>query len=1646
MQITGGVRAFGPGRINYHFGFSGPSFSVDTACSSSMAAIQLACTSLRAGDCDTVFTGGMNVLTNPDIFSGLSKGQFLSKTGSCKTYDEGADGYCRGDGVVTLILKRLGDALIDKDPILGVIAGIATNHSAEAVSITHPHIGAQEFLFQKVMDEATVDIRDVRYVEMHGTGTQAGDGVEMSSVSSVFAPSKKKRRPDQPIFVGSVKANIGHGEAVSGACAVVKVMLMFQKNMIPPHCGIKTRINQGFPSDLKDRNLHIAFTPTPFPRSGESPRYVFMNNFSAAGGNTATLLEDAPSQPSLALDPRSSHVVVVSAKSHWSFKQNIQRLLKWIYDQPDAVLPSLAYTTTARRAHHNYRVAIEATDLKHLHQSLSSLAESARTPLSSTRPHVAFAFTGQGSHYIGMGQKLFQDVEQFRQDIEDYDQIARNQGFPAFMGLINGSIKDLASASPVVTQLAVVCNEIALARLWRSWGVVPSVVVGHSLGEYAALHVAGVLSIFDTICLVGRRAQIMVSTCAVGSHGMLAVRGSLSSIAPLISDISVEPACINGPEETVFSGTVDQIEKLKEILTAHEIKSMMLNVPYAFHSAQVDPILDAYVASAKSAVFQKPQIPIISTLMGSVVSESGTFSAEYLARHCREKVDFLGGLNAALETELVNEHTAWVEVGPHPICSNMIKSTLGKDVIAVPSLHRSGDDWKTAATSLSVLFNAGVDIDWSGYHHDFEDAHKVLPMPSYAFDEKTYWIDYKMNWCLTKGDTPAPALLKPTFSTTSIHRIIDEKFGSTSALVIGQSDLSDPLLRAVIEGHIVNGVRLCPSSLYADMALTICDYAYRGAKPETADIHINVGNMETHKPLILNVDSSSGVQLLQIEAKLDLTQARAIVSYRSVSADGNPIDQARCEVTFEDSATWSKEWERRKFLVEGRLDILKAGGKGIHHVQRGLAYKLFSALVQYADRYRGMEEVTLFSEGLEATAQIQLQATSKDGNFFMSPYFIDSVAHISGFIMNANDAVDSKKQVYISHGWESMRFAKNLDPAKRYVSYVKMQQVAGAGKMVAGDVYVFEGDEIIGVVGGVRFQCVPRALLDTLLTSKSTTTAFRPVAAPPPQMKQPNTTKVDTKIRKTQTPTKTVVTKEIGLATKALIKVSSVLTEQALMIIANEVGCDISELADSIVFTDIGVDSLMSLSISGRFREELEIEFHSTAFNDMPTVGHLKEFLKQFETQPSTESSRMTTPDIVSSDSSYSEDSIGPPEPMVEDSYTPENEDLVRIIRSTIAEEMGVELEEISDNTDLATMGMDSLMSLSILGALREKTGLSMQSDLLVHNTCVEKIETSLGLRTVKTARGVTKNGAKTATKSSVSSSNKSCVSTSTTGKINLSSYPPAQSILLQGNPKTATHALFFLPDGSGSATSYTTIPDIAPSLLCVYGLNCPFMKDPESFTIGVAGVTQIYMAEIQRRQPTGPYLLGGWSAGGVLAYEMTRQFLQKGEAVSKLLLIDSPCPLGLEALPSSFHRFCDSIGLLGKGDKSKIPSWLLPHFASSVRELTSYSETLDNIVDEIDVTKMPTTTAIWARDGIVKNVTDPKPEWDPRERMPNSMHWLVNNRKDLGSNGWERLVGKHNIKCTSTTGNHFTMMREPIVSLELTLGCILFTNDCADK
>ena len=638
----------------------------------------------------------------------------------------------------------------------------------------------------------------------------------MSSVLDVFAPIKRNRGPDQSLHLGSAKSNIGHGESASGVTSLIKVLKMMEKSIIPPHCGIKTKINHTFPTNLKERNVHIAMKPTPWIRPEGESRRVFLNNFSAAGGNTALLMEDAPrSIAKLNQDTRSAHVVAISAKSIQSLKNNVEALAKFIGNNPDTSLPSLSYTTTARRMHHNHRVIVSGSNLQMIKDRLEApgLCDGI-TVAPPAGPSVAFAFTGQGSQYIAMGKQLFENFSQFASDIKRFDSIGQSQGFPSIQPLIDGSITDIKDLSPLVVQLGTTCLQMALARLWMSWGITPTVVIGHSLGEYAALNVAGVLSASDTIYLTGKRAQLLQSQCSTGTHTMLAVKASLSSMTAYVDGRTSEIACINAPEDTVISGTNTQIDILSDNLTAHGIKSMKLKVPFAFHSAQVQPILDDFEAAALGVTFNKPSIPIISPLLAELITEAGTFSPAYLSRHCREAVDFLGGIKAAKHMKVITDNTMWVEIGSHPVCSGMIKATIGPKVVTLPSLRRDEDTWKILTGSLASLHAAGAEIQWSEYHRDFNASHEVLQLPAYCWDYKNHWIQYVHDWCLTKGMPPSltlPEVVTSRLSTSSVQRVIEEHVEKTKATIVVESDISVPHLNATFQGHKVNGAALCCS-------------------------------------------------------------------------------------------------------------------------------------------------------------------------------------------------------------------------------------------------------------------------------------------------------------------------------------------------------------------------------------------------------------------------------------------------------------------------------------------------------------------------------------------------------------------------------------------------------------------------------------------------------------------------------------------------------------------------------------------------------------------------------------------------------------------------------------------------------------------
>ncbi|KAK8056490.1 Beta-ketoacyl synthase [Apiospora rasikravindrae] len=1615
--ITGGVRAFGPGRINYHMGFSGPSLSIDTACSSSAAALQVACTSLWVKDCDTAIIGGLSCMTNSDIFAGLSRGQFLSKKGNCNTFDNDADGYCRADACASIVVKRLDDALLDKDNILAVILGSATNHSADAISITHPHGPTQSVLSRSILDEAGVDPHDVDYVEMHGTGTQAGDGTEMVSVTNVFAPAERHRSADRPLYLGAVKSNVGHGEAASGITALTKVLLMLKKNAIPPHIGIKGEINKTFPKDLGDRGVNIAFHKTPFQRKDGKPRRVFVNNFSAAGGNTGLLLEDGPKYPAAAVDPRSVHVVTVTAKSKSAMIRNAENLVRFIEENPSTPICDVAYTTTARKIQHYWRMNVAASSSSDAAQAIKERLKSNFVPVSPEQPKVAFMFTGQGSHYAGLGKELYAHYSVFQAAINEYDQLAQIHGFPSFLPLIDGSEPEVQKLSPVVVQLGLASFEMALAKLWASWGIQPGVVLGHSLGEYAALNVAGVLSASDAIYLVGARAQLLVEKCTAGTHAMLAVQGSREVVTEALGErgATTNVACVNGPRETVLSGTSNEVAEIAEQLGAAGFKCTQLKVPFAFHSAQVEPILDDFENLARSVRFGTPKVPIISPLLGKLV-DGEPINPKYLRDHAREAVNFLGGLVSAQKSGIIDEKTVWLEVGPHPVCANMVKAAFGATTIAVPSLRRNEPTYKTLSASLCTLHSAGLNLDWNEFHRDFDQSVRLADMPTYSFDYKNYWLQYTGDWCLTKnrGALPATSMkaiepAKPALSTTTVQKITKEEVKGDVAILECESEMTREDLRKVCSGHLVNGTALTPSSLYGDMAITACEYAYKLLRPEAENIGCNVSHMEVPKTLIFDTKAKS--QILRMSVKADAAKGYADLTW-TTGEGAQKAEHANCKVYFGNNDEWLGEFDRVSYLIKSRVEALKASEQrgDASKIGRGLAYKLFAALVDYDQRYRGMESVILDSATCEATAKVVFQTSPEDGTFHTAPYWIDSVCHISGFILNGSDAIDSREQVYISHGWGSMRFAERLSATKTYQTYIRMQNIKGT-KMMSGDAYIFDGGKLIGIAGDVRFQAIPRKVLNIVLPPQGVAAAGAAPARAAPAAAKP-AAKAPTKEKKQ------VTSSNLPAVNKKLSKTSVV--AQVMEIVAKETGVSHDELADNIAFSDLGVDSLMGLTISGRLREELELNVDSHAFNDYATVGAFKSFLAQFETAGSANAeesidssgssetadletdSDVTTPPDESEKGSIKGDAPG-------DSNVSELQD---IVRNTISAEMGVEVEEIIAAPDLAALGMDSLMSLSILGILREKTGLSIPADLLGHNPSLKDIEKALGIEDKPKRIAAPKPAAPAAPKPAAQSQE-----VAKTQSTMVDNYPhrKATSVLLQGNHRTATKQLFMIPDGSGSATSYTEISEVGPDV-AVWGMFSPFMKTPEEYKCGVYGMATKFITEMKRRQPKGPYAVAGWSAGGVIAYEIVNQLTKANDEVSNLIIIDAPCPITIEPLPAGLHAWFASIGLLGEGDSAdakKIPSWLLPHFAASVTALSNY--TAEPIAKE----KCPKVTTIWCEDGVCKLPTDPRPDPYPTGHAL----FLLDNRDDFGPNRWDEYLDVNKMSFHHMPGNHFSMM-----------------------
>ncbi|KAK4182884.1 hypothetical protein QBC35DRAFT_139663 [Podospora australis] len=1275
--IPGTERAFGNGRINYFFNFHGPSFNVDTACSSGLAAVQAACSALWSGEADTVVAGGLNIITSPDIYCMLGKGHFLSPTGQCKVWDAGADGYCRGDGVGSVVIKRLEDAIADNDVVLGTILAGATNHSSESVSITQPHAGIQKENYRRVMDKAGVSPFDVSYVELHGTGTQVGDAVESESVLDFFAPRNQRNGgPGQQLQLGGVKSNIGHGEAAAGIASLIKVLLMYRNNAIPRHIGIKTTVNPVVARHLAGRNAGIVSENTPW----NGKRYSIVNSFGAHGGNTTLLLESPPQPPARSpadeRDDGLQEVVCISAKSKASLRGNVAALLGYLDANPDTRLKDAAYTTSARRIHHHIRIAEAVPDTTRLRGVLRDMVGDDATldahafHVAKQKKKVVFAFSGQGCFYRGAAAALCERAPDFTELIVQLDRVVVQLGFPSVRAAVLDTATVEGNDSPLVTQLAMVVLQIALARYWALIGIIPDAVIGHSLGEYAALCTAGVLSAADALFLVGRRAELTAAACGkTGSHSMLSVRGASADRFVVIfppDEFGYEISCLNGRADVVVSGPRAKLDSLRDALQqkAPELKCILLDVPYAFHSAQLDPVLEDFETAARHRVtFKTPQIPVISPLLGKCVSLPGAeaeaspiLNETYLRRATRERVDFVSAVEAAAIEGLADDTSVWLDIGPHPVCSNFVRNCLDKDAPAVtvlPSLRKADDALAAWSDTLAALHRLGLPIAWDEYFSrrggDKSQQHRLLHLEPYRWNNKNYWIPYDTTWTLDKADPAAMGSGKKTngfsdevsFFTSSVQKVAFEDVGEKTARLTAVSNLWHPDLLGAAAGHKIHGRSVLTASIWADICLTVGEHAYKRLVPQTTQVFMDVRDMQVVEAQLINDDDPSPSQFIRIEADLDLVLGRTQVSLWRSSADGSPqADRPFATATvwyYPDAQDWRTEWQTASYLVDTRIDALwKSTSEGkASALSRQATYQLFANVVDYDVRYQGMRRAAVDSDTLEAAADIVLDA-DRHGTWNTPPHWIDGTFQLAGLVMNSfGDAAagsPARDFFFITPGWRRLRLAEPLEAGVKYRNYVRMVPVEGEPGAYAGDMYLLRDKTVVGLCQGIKFKRVPRSLMPVMFarrggsgsggakpTKKNIVGGVRNIQPVKPAPRAPieatptsasTTTKSEPAIDNNTSPPEpsTTVNAPSGTSTTDGGQQHPHVAA-SMRLIAQETGLDAEDLRPETAFADVGVDSLMSLTLADKLQAELGVPVKASLFLECPTVKDLEKWV-----------------------------------------------------------------------------------------------------------------------------------------------------------------------------------------------------------------------------------------------------------------------------------------------------------------------------------------------------------------------------------------------------------------------------------------------------
>ncbi|WP_424210807.1 thioester reductase domain-containing protein [Streptomyces sp. BI20] len=727
--MTGRLSSVASGRISYALGLEGPALSVDTACSSSLVALHLAAQSVRRGESTLALAGGSTVTATPGGFVDFSRQRGLAPDGRIKSFSSTADGTAWSEGVGVLVVERLSDARRNGHTVLAVLRGSAVNQDGASNGLTAPNGPSQERVIRQALENARLTTADVDVVEAHGTGTRLGDPIEAQALIATYGQNRPEERP---LYLGSLKSNIGHTVAAAGVGGVIKMVQAMRHGVLPRtlHVSEPTPMVDWSAGSVELLTEERTWTTRP-----DTPRRAAVSAFGVSGTNAHVILEQAPAEP-VSEEPAAPVTVtgpvpvLLSGKSPEAVAAQAARLAEHVADHPGQSVREIAYSLATTRTHHAHRTALAAEDREELAGLLTGVtAEDAGTP---TAGKLAFLFTGQGAQRIEMGTRLAATNPVFKKHYDEaIDALDPHLDKPLRHVIHTGEALD----DTQYTQPALFALEVALYRLLHHWGIRPDYLTGHSIGEIAAAHCADILTLHDAATLVTTRARLMQT---MPTHGtMIAVQAPENTLLPHLQNHThhLTIAALNSPTNTVISGDTTTAHTIAKTLNDQGIKTRQLNVSHAFHSPHMDGMLPTLHTTANTLTYHHPTTPLISTLTGKPATDTDHRTPTYWTDQLRHTVRF----HDAVETLRGLGVTRFVEIGPDAVLTALTRDALGSEVAAIAPLRRERDEAETTAQALGALHTAGVAVDWEKVFEG-TGAGRV-PLPTYAFRAERHWLD-----------------------------------------------------------------------------------------------------------------------------------------------------------------------------------------------------------------------------------------------------------------------------------------------------------------------------------------------------------------------------------------------------------------------------------------------------------------------------------------------------------------------------------------------------------------------------------------------------------------------------------------------------------------------------------------------------------------------------------------------------------------------------------------------------------------------------------------------------------------------------------------------------------------------------------------